>query len=179
MFKVIALMGKAGSGKDALLHELMRQRPDANEMISCTTRPIREGEVHGVNYFYMTPEEFGARVLNGEMIECTEFNNWFYGTSYEALRSNCINIGVFNPTGVESLLHYPDIEVKVFYITASDKTRLMRQLNRENNPDVREIIRRYHADEIDFEDLSDIPHIEIENEGSLTDAAFAVLDQID
>ena len=67
MFKVIALMGKAGSGKDALLHELIRQCPDANEMISCTTRPIREGEIHGVNYFYMTPEEFGARVLNGEM----------------------------------------------------------------------------------------------------------------
>ena len=71
MFKVIALMGKAGSGKDALLHELIRQCPDANEMISCTTRPIREGEIHGVNYFYMTPEEFGARVLNGEMLECT------------------------------------------------------------------------------------------------------------
>ena len=177
MFKVIALMGKAGSGKDALLHELMRQCPDANEMISCTTRPIREGEAHGVNYFYMTPEEFGARVLNGEMIECTEFNNWFYGTSYEALRSNCINIGVFNPTGVESLLHFPDINVKVFYITASDKTRLLRQLNREENPDVAEIIRRYKADEIDFEDLSDIPHTEINNEGSLALAAKEILDR--
>ena len=178
MFKVVALMGKAGSGKDAILHELIRQRPDANEMISCTTRPIREGEAHGVNYFYMTPEEFGARVLNGEMIECTEFNNWFYGTSYEALRSNCINIGVFNPTGIEALLHYPDIETHVFYITASDKTRLLRQLNRENNPDVKEIIRRYSADEIDFEDLSDISYIEIPNEGDLMDAVKAVLDQI-
>lgn len=178
MFKVIALMGKAGSGKDALLHELIRQRPDANEMISCTTRPIREGEAHGVNYFYMTPEEFGARVLNGEMLECTEFNNWFYGTSYEALRSNCINIGVFNPAGVDSLLAYPDIEVQVFYVTASDKTRLLRQLNREDDPDVQEIIRRFHADMIDFEDLSDIPYIEINNDGNLADAVRAILDQI-
>lgn len=178
MFKVIALMGKAGSGKDALLHELIHQCPDANEMISCTTRPIREGEVHGVNYFYMTPEEFGARVLNGEMLECTEFNNWFYGTSYEALRSDCINIGVFNPAGVESMLHFPDIEVKVFYITASDKTRLLRQLNRESNPDVREIIRRYAADEIDFEDLSDIPHTVIVNEGSLAETAKEILAQV-
>lgn len=179
MYNVIALMGKAGSGKDAILHELIRLRPNANEMISCTTRPIREGEAHGVNYFFMTPEEFGARVLNGEMLECTEFNNWFYGTSYEALRSDCINIGVFNPTGVESMMHYPDINVKVFYITASDKTRLLRQLNREEHPDVKEIIRRYHADEIDFEDLTDIPHTVIENEGALLDAVRAVLDQID
>lgn len=178
MFKVIALMGKAGSGKDAILHELIRSLPDANEMISCTTRPIREGEVHGVNYFYMTPEEFGARVLNGEMIECTEFNSWFYGTSYETLRSNCLNIGVFNPTGVDSLMAYPDIELQVFYITASDKIRLLRQLNREGNPDVHEIIRRFKADEIDFEDLSDIPYIEISNEGSLEDTVRAVLDQI-
>lgn len=178
MFKVIALMGKAGSGKDAILHELIRLLPDANEMISCTTRPIREGEVHGVNYFYMTPEEFSARVLNGEMIECTEFNSWFYGTSYEALRSNCLNIGVFNPTGVDSLMAYPDIELQVFYITTSDKTRLLRQLNRERDPDVHEIIRRFKADEIDFEDLTDIPYVEISNEGSLEDTVRAVLDQI-
>lgn len=178
MFKVIALMGKAGSGKDALLHEIIHQRPDANEMISCTTRPIREGETNGVNYFYLTPEQFGAKVLNGEMFECTEFNNWFYGTSYDALRSDCLNVGVFNPAGIESLLYSPDIDVKVFYITASDKTRLLRQLNREENPDVMEIIRRFKADMIDFEDLSDIPHIEINNEGSLMDAAVAVLDQI-
>ena len=128
--------------------------------------------------FYMTPEEFGARVLNGEMLECTEFNKWFYGTSYEALRSDCINIGVFNPAGVESMLHFPDIKVKVFYITASDKTRLLRQLNRESNPDVREIIRRYTADEIDFEDLSDIPHTVIVNEGSLAETAKEILAQI-
>ena len=178
MFKVIALMGKAGSGKDAILHELIHLLPDTNEIISCTTRPIREGEVHGVNYFYMTPEEFGARVVNGEMIECTEFNNWFYGTSYEALRSNCLNIGVFNPTGVDSLMAYPDIELQVFYITASDKIRLLRQLNREKDPDVHEIIRRFKADEIDFEDLSDIPYIEISNEGLLEDTVRAVLDQI-
>ena len=150
MFKVIALMGKAGSGKDALLHELIRQCPDANEMISCTTRPIREGEIHGVNYFYMTPEEFGARVLNGEMLECTEFNNWFYGTSYEALRSDCINIGVFNPEGVEILQETNNIDLTVVYILAGDKVRLLRQLNREENPDCNEIVRRFGTDKKDF-----------------------------
>lgn len=178
-YKVVALMGKAGSGKDAILHELMRLCPDANEMISCTTRPIREGEAEGVNYFYMTPEQFGAKVLNGEMLECSEFNNWFYGTSYDALRSNCLNIGVFNPTGVESLMQFKNaIDLQVFYITASNKTRLIRQLNREENPDVYEIIRRFHADEDDFDDLTDINYIEVPNEGELSVAAWAVLDQI-
>lgn len=56
MYKIIALIGQAGSGKDTILREVLNQMPELNEMISCTTRPKREGEVDGVNYFYLTPE---------------------------------------------------------------------------------------------------------------------------
>ena len=139
---------------------------------------MREGEIDGVNYHYTDNDTMINFFNENTIVEMAEFNNWFYGTSYEALRSDCINIGVFNPAGVESMLHFPDIEVTVFYITASDKTRLLRQLNRESNPDVHEIIRRYTADEIDFEDLSDIQHTVIVNEGSLTETAKAILAQI-
>lgn len=154
MYKIIALMGKAGSGKDTMLHQLVEANPDFHEIISCTTRPQREGEVHGVNYFYLTPEQFGDKILHNEMLEATCFNDWFYGTSYESLRSDIINVGVFSPTGIESLLAHKDVEVEVFYIEASAKTRLIRQLNRENNPNVDEIIRRYKADEEDFFELN-------------------------
>ena len=88
------------------------------------------------------------------MLEATCFNDWFYGTSYEALRTDTINIGVFNPAGIEALMSHKDVEVTVFYIYASDKIRLLRQLNRENNPNVSEIIRRFKADEKDFSDLN-------------------------
>jgi guanylate kinase len=85
-----------------------------------------------------------GKVLSGEMLECTSFNDWFYGTSYEALRSDgVINVGVFNPAGVESLLNNPDCNVLVFWIKTNDKTRLIRQLNREEEPDVREVVRRF------------------------------------
>ena len=57
MFKIIALIGEAGSGKDSIMQNILKKRPLAfNEIISCTTRPMREGEVEGVNYFYLTPE---------------------------------------------------------------------------------------------------------------------------
>lgn len=154
MYKIIALIGKAGSGKDTMLHQIVEANPDFHEIISCTTRPQREGEVHGVNYFYLTPEQFGDKIIHNEMLEATYFNDQFYGTSYESLRSDAINVGVFNPTGVESLLTHKDVEVEIFYIEASAKTRLIRQLNRENNPDIEEIIRRYKADEEDFFELN-------------------------
>lgn len=163
MYKIIALIGKAGSGKDTFLHRLIEANPDLHEIVSCTTRPRREGEVEGVNYFYLTPEQFGDKVLHDEMLEATCFNDWFYGTSYESLRSDVVNIGVFNPAGIDSLLARPDVEVQVFYITAPAKTRLLRQLNREENPNVDEIVRRYKADEVDFSDL-DFPYTIIPNE---------------
>lgn len=164
MYKIIALIGKAGSGKDTMMHKVLERNPNLHEIVSCTTRPRREGEVEGVNYFYLTPEQFGDKVLHDEMLEATCFNDWFYGTSYESLRSDIVNIGVFNPTGIESLLGRPDVEVHVFYVVASAKDRLLRQLNREKDPDVDEIIRRYKTDEQDFADLDfeyDVLHNEI------------------
>ena len=181
MYKIVCLMGEAGSGKDAMLHKLLEKAPQYHEIISCTTRPMRQGEVHGVNYFYITSEKFGEKVLADEMLECTVFNDWFYGTSFESVRSDgIINVGVFNPTGIETMLDRKDCELLVFWIKCSDKTRLMRQLNREENPDVREVVRRYMADYDDFSDI-DFNLIEIKNEvaADLETGAEEIIAQIE
>lgn len=166
MYNIIALMGEAGSGKDRTMQAVLAADPTLHEIISCTTRPMRQGEAHGVNYFYYTPGQFGQKVLDGEMLECTVFNDWFYGTSYDSVRSDgVINIGVFNPTGVESLLARPDCNVLVYWIKAKDKTRLLRQLNREEDPDVREVVRRFQADYNDFDGIDEeLPVIILRNE---------------
>ena len=133
MYKIIGLIGESGCGKDSVMDAILTLNPDLHPIVNCTTRPRREGEVHGIDYFYYTPEQFGDMVLHDEMLECTVFNDWFYGTSYDSIRSDCVNIGVFNPTGVESLLDRDDCEVLIFWIKCNDKTRLMRQLNREED----------------------------------------------
>ena len=61
-----------------------------------------------------------------------------------------INIGVFNPDGILSMLQNPEVELAVVHVRASDKTRLIRQLSREENPNIEEILRRYQADKKDF-----------------------------
>ena len=162
-YKIIAICGKAGSGKDTILQRVVAACPQLHEIVSCTTRPMREGEADGINYFYLTGEQFGEKVLRGEMLEATCFNDWFYGTSYDSLRSDCVNIAVLNPEGIDSIAVHKNIEMVVFYVEAKDKTRLLRQLNRETDPDVYEIIRRFRADELDFEDL-DFHHNVLINE---------------
>lgn len=162
-YKVIALIGKAGSGKDTLLKNLIKNNKGWNEIISCTTRPPRENEENGNQYYFLSNEEFARKILNNEMLEAAVFNDWCYGTSYETLDINKINIGVFNPTGIETLLTIKNIELQVFYVRCSDKERLIRQLQREENPNIKEIFRRYKTDEEDFFDL-EFNYTEIINE---------------
>ena len=164
MYNVVAFIGEAGSGKDTILKKVEQKIPSlVHTMISCTTRPPREGEVDGVNYFFLTGEEFGQKVLNNEMLEATCFNDWFYGTSIDSLDKDKINICVLNPAGVESMLEYKNkINLIVFYVRATEKNRLIRQLNRETDPDIDEIIRRLKADRIDFEEL-EFDHFELDN----------------
>lgn len=150
---IIAIMGKAGSGKDTLVENVCKDVPTLHKIISCTTRPPRQGEQDGVNYHFISGEEFGARVLDGRMFEATYFNEWFYGTSTDSLRKDKINIGVFNPEGVETLLHCSNVKVIPIYLVASDKNRLIRQLQREDDPDVYEVIRRFKADNEDFDGI--------------------------
>ena len=66
-----------------------------------------------------------------------------------------INIGVFNPAGVEALLEDPRLDVFVIEVLVNDKTRLLRCLNRESKPDCTEICRRFLTDEQDFTVLSE------------------------
>lgn len=151
-YYILAVMGQAGAGKDSFVNAIIEGEflPWAKPIISCTTRPIRENEQDGVNYHYLTNEEFAEQVVNGEMLEATVFNEWCYGTSIKNLDKDALNIGVFNPEGVEILRSNSQINLTVVYITATDKVRLMRQLTREAHPNCDEIIRRYSADKKDF-----------------------------
>lgn len=90
------------------------------------------------------------------MFEATVFNEWCYGTGIESVKEGAINVGVFNPEGAEILLHDKRVNLIIVYIHADDKIRLIRQLNREANPDIDEIIRRYKTDKLDFEDADDL-----------------------
>ena len=155
MYKIIAIIGEAGSGKDTLMNKVIYEAGAApvsifHTLISCTTRPPRDYEKDGVNYYFLTNEEFAARVLKNDFLEVSEFNNWFYGTAKSELDQNKINIAVLNPEGIENILLHNDIQLKVFYLDVKGKTRLIRQLQREENPDIPEIYRRYMADDEDF-----------------------------
>lgn len=163
--KVIALIGKAASGKDSIARALLEKESSAHGIVSCTSRPKRDYEINGRDYTFMTPEEFALAIEEDKMLEVTNFNDWWYGTSIDSLKADTINVGVFNPEGIHSLLEDNRIDLTVYYIIATDKTRIMRQLSRESVPNISEIFRRYKTDDADFQEhYLDFDYIRIENE---------------
>ena len=149
-YRVILIVGPSGSGKDTLAKAISENNPKFNYVVTATTRPIRENEVDGINYHFLTEVEFERE----NFVEKTVFNGWRYGTPFFSLSSAAINIIVCNPAGMKSLLNHSMIDVlHVYMLKTEDKIRMERQLHRETNPNVGEIIRRWSADWEDFSNL--------------------------
>ncbi len=82
MSKVIIFSAPSGSGKSTIINRLM-QHPELKLAfsISCTSREPRGKELHGVEYFFLSPDEFRSRIEAGEFLEYEEvYTNRFYGT---------------------------------------------------------------------------------------------------
>lgn len=150
-YKIIAVIGPSGCGKSNLLNEVCRFASDrVNKVIGVTTRPKRQGEIKGKDYYFLTKDEFANELSSGNIIGWAQFNDWFYATRLSDLSLDKPNIGVFNPKAIEKLNAREDIDLTIIYLHTSGKERLLRQLNREDAPDVDEIVRRYQADKEDF-----------------------------
>ena len=70
----------SGAGKTTITRELLKNNPEVSISISATTRPKRAGEIHGKDYYFVTPDEFRDMVENGEMLEHAKVFDNYYGT---------------------------------------------------------------------------------------------------
>ena len=80
MGKLFVISGSSGVGKGTVLKSFLLKHPDFKLSISCTTRNPREGEVDGVNYFFLSQDEFKNCIAIGDFLEWTEFSGNMYGT---------------------------------------------------------------------------------------------------
>lgn len=80
---LIVVSGPSGAGKGTICHRLLNKRDDIVISISTTTREPREGEVHGVNYFFENKEKFQRMIDNGEFLESAQVYGNYYGTPRE------------------------------------------------------------------------------------------------
>lgn len=160
MGKIIYIMGKSSTGKDTIFKELLRSKSFSfKTIVSYTTRPIREGEENGKEYFFTDEEGFNELNREGKIIEERCYNTihgpWRYFTADDGQikdNHNYITIGT-----IESYLkireYYGKDRVIPVLVDLDDGVRLQRALNREKKqetPKYEELCRRFLADSKDF-----------------------------
>lgn len=154
MSKRIIIVGPGGAGKDVLRRRL--EKKGYRHSISHTSRPMREGEIDGIDYYFTNDDFF----LNnpGIFIEMEKFNGWYYGTTHaEFLKSDAF---VITPGGISNLPKDVIENSLIIYINPSERIRRER-LNARNDSDSAQ--RRIQSDRIDFEDFRTFD-IQIKNE---------------
>lgn len=81
MAKIIIFSAPSGSGKSTIINYLMEQDLNLHFSVSATSRPPRGKEQHGVEYFFLTPEDFRKHITQGDFLEYEEvYKDRYYGT---------------------------------------------------------------------------------------------------
>lgn len=114
MHNRIVLVGKATSGKDYLRKKF--ESRGFKYQISYTTRPPREGEVNGKDYFFISKEEADRMTQNGEWYESVEFNGWIYGTSNAQFYAEGCSVFIMTPSGLAHIKPEDRAETFVIYL---------------------------------------------------------------
>jgi guanylate kinase len=85
---LLVVSGPSGAGKGTICKAFLEKNKNVKLSISATTRSPREGEVEGVNYFFVTKEKFKGMIDNGELLEHAQIYDNFYGTPKAAILEN-------------------------------------------------------------------------------------------
>ena len=160
MGKIFCLMGKSSSGKDTLYKKIMEWMPELHTIVPYTTRPMREDEQDGVEYFFVTSDVFEKMAEEEKIIEFRSYDTkcgiWTYFTAddgqIELDKYDYLIIGTLE-SFTEMKRYFGEDVIVPLYIEVEDGLRLSRALERERmqkEPKYAELCRRFLADSDDF-----------------------------
>jgi len=154
---MICLIGCSGSGKSTL--EVLLTKYGYRKVVSTTTRPIRDGEVDGIDYHFITEEMFDKLDKQNFFAEKTVYSSWHYGVG----KIECTNDGVavVNPHGFRQLQKMDNLDITSFYIDSTENKRLERLARRGDN--IMEIFRRVISDQGVFQNIKEEVDFSIDN----------------
>lgn len=161
---IVVLMGKTASGKDTICNKLC-ENYGYEKMVTYTTRPMRDGEINGKTYNFVTEKEFNAMEQHGFFLESKEYRSvfgvWRYGSPLDAFNSDDgkDKVIILTPDGVRDLIRAAEsgdvgCSYCVIYLYANNASIKKRLLGRGD--DSKEAERRVVADNRDFKDAPEL-----------------------
>lgn len=162
--------GPSGAGKNSVINRVMKELPGLAFSVSYTTRPPRAGEIDGVDYIYVSREEFNRMVEEGEFIEHMTYLGDMYGTSRSQIegifaegRDVILNIDV---EGAKSL-HETGLgrhTIVYVFLTPSSLDRLAERLRRRGTENEEGIEERLHVAESELKALPTFDYLVINDD---------------
>ena len=145
MRNLIAISAPSGTGKSTLCEEVRRKKPEIKFSVSCTTRPKRNYEKDGINYYFLTEDEFKTKIKNNELLEYEEVHGYYYGTLINTLKnaisSKELMLFDVDVNGAMSIKKkYPKNTLTVFILPPSIEDLKVRLINR--GTDSKKIIKK-------------------------------------
>lgn len=167
--KIIIISGPSGVGKKTIIDQIIDDKDlNLSYSVSMTTRPSRESEVDGVDYFFVSEEEFQTAIENNELLEWAEFANNKYGTPIKNLykmieqkKNVILEIEVEGATKVKDILKREEY-VSIFIVPPSirELKRRLKKRDTETKDKIKKRIKRAKVEiklvnEYDFQVLND------------------------
>jgi guanylate kinase len=152
--KKIILMGAGASGKDYFKNKLVDFGMKCD--VSYTKRPMRDGEVDGVDYNFVSKEYFENMIVSKKFVQWNKFGNGhYYGTSKDEFEK--CDVFIMTPSALEMITKDERKKSFVVYFCIDEETRKERLINR--NDKNASIERRLNSDKNDFESFTDYDYI--------------------
>ena len=143
---LIVISGPSGAGKDTIVEKLLKINKSATLSVSATTRAPRPGEVDGVNYYFLTREQFEEKIKEDEFLEYAEYNGNYYGTPKSGILDK-LNQGldVLLVIEIQGALKIKELvkEALFIFILPPSMAELRRRLIDRKTEDREKIIKRF------------------------------------
>jgi len=142
---LIVVSAPSGAGKTTIVKEILKEYPQIIFSISATTRPKRETEIDGIEYFFLSESQFKEKIKNDEFIEWEKFYDYYYGTlksfitaNIEAGKSVLLELDVKGALTIKRLYPYAHL----IYISPPSFDELVNRLRQRNTENESDFIKR-------------------------------------
>jgi len=174
---LFAVAAPSGTGKTSIVKEVLNQNPDLAFSVSATTRKKRENEVEGIDYFYISEDEFRKKITNSEFIEYEiVFGNEYYGTLKSAvdgyIKDKLNVIFDLDVNGALSLKNIYKNYIVLIFIKPPDKNSVIDRLKGRGTETNEQIQRRLARFEMEMSKINEFDYIVLND--NLNDAVQKV-----
>ena len=160
---MLILSSPSGAGKTTLTKKIQQKYPNFRISVSHTTRKPRPNEVEGVDYFFVSHEEFEKKISNDEFYEYAKIFDNFYGTTRNSvnilLKNNNNILFDIDWQGTQQLSKFEELKLTKIFLLPPDKKELENRLIQRNQDTQSTISKRLKAYDDDVHHWSDYDHV--------------------